>query len=229
MHDPRLVGPGVAPLSVDGTEAGLGIEVVHEGAGTIVDGLSAEERVVGIQHAVTLLEGVCEHFARLVAHWQVLGFVHGVLNTDNCSVHGLTIDYGPFAFLEAFDPNFTPNSSDSTRRYAFGAQANIMAENCARLAMALEPLLAALRAAEAAAKYALVRVSGAARVAMETALRRRRCSSRGLLPPWRSSRRLSSAILPRLGAPVRHLGSSWRSWASSCRQVAPRWRPAGPT
>ena len=55
------------------------------------------------------------------------------------------------------------------------------------------------------------------------------CSSRGLHPPWRDSWRLSSPILPRLGALVRHLALSWRSWASSCRQVAQRWRPAGPT
>ena len=95
----------------------------------------------GAERYGAFLDEVVASTGALAARWQSVGFVHGVLNTDNCSVHGLTIDYGPFAFLEAFDPNFTPNSSDSTRRYAFGAQANIMAENCARLAMALEPLL----------------------------------------------------------------------------------------
>ena len=93
------------------------------------------------------LDEVTASSARLAARWQSVGFTHGVLNTDNMSVHGVTIDFGPYAFMEAFDPNFTPNSSDSTRRYSFGAQPNIVAENCVRLAMALEPLLGADKAA----------------------------------------------------------------------------------
>jgi uncharacterized protein YdiU (UPF0061 family) len=55
---------------------------------------------------------VMRRTAELVAQWQAFGFVHGVLNTDNMSVMGLTIDYGPFAFMELFDPDFTPNASD---------------------------------------------------------------------------------------------------------------------
>ena len=54
--------------------------------------------------AVTLLDSVCARFARLVSHWQVLGFVHGVLNTDNALLCGETIDYGPCAFMDHFDP-----------------------------------------------------------------------------------------------------------------------------
>ena len=70
MHDARLVGPRVAPLSVYRTEAGFGIEVVHEGAGTIVDGLSAEERIVGIQDAVDEAEHLpmCDQPRKMLTH-----------------------------------------------------------------------------------------------------------------------------------------------------------------
>ena len=62
--------------------------------------------------AIKLLEGVCQHFARLVAHWQALGFVHGVLNTDNALLCGETIDFGPCAFMDHFDPQATFSSID---------------------------------------------------------------------------------------------------------------------
>jgi serine/tyrosine/threonine adenylyltransferase len=59
-----------------------------------------------------LLDEVVGRTARLVALWQTVGFVHGVLNTDNMSILGETIDYGPYGFLERFDPNYTPNTTD---------------------------------------------------------------------------------------------------------------------
>lgn len=75
----------------------------------------------------------------MVACWQTLGFVHGVLNTDNMSILGLTIDYGPFGFLDAFDPNFSPNITDiqSGSRYAFKNQPQIGQWNLIRLGEAL--------------------------------------------------------------------------------------------
>lgn len=74
----------------------------------------------------------------LVVHWTRIGFVHGVLNTDNMSILGLTIDYGPYGWLEPFDPMWTPNTTDATtRRYRFGAQAEIALWNLAQLANAL--------------------------------------------------------------------------------------------
>lgn len=75
--------------------------------------------------------------ARLVADWQAVGFAHGVLNTDNMSVLGLTLDYGPFGFLDDFDPGFICNHSDHTGRYAFGRQPRIGLWNLARFAEAL--------------------------------------------------------------------------------------------
>lgn len=69
---------------------------------------------------------VAERTASLVARWQGVGFTHGVLNTDNMSVLGLTIDYGPFGFLDAFDPSYTPNTTDLPgRRYCFSNQPDI--------------------------------------------------------------------------------------------------------
>ncbi len=89
--------------------------------------------------AVTLLDGVCEHFARLVAHWQVLGFVHGVLNTDNALLCGQTIDYGPCAFMDHFDPKACFSSIDRQGRYAWPNQPGIMHWNLAVLAECLLP------------------------------------------------------------------------------------------
>jgi len=77
----------------------------------------------------------------MVVHWQRVGFVHGVMNTDNMSIMGLTIDYGPYGWLEGYDPNWTPNTTDKqNRRYRFGQQPNIALWNLVRLANALFPL-----------------------------------------------------------------------------------------
>jgi len=62
----------------------------------------------------------------MIVHWQRVGFVHGVMNTDNMSILGLTIDYGPYGWLENYDPNWTPNTTDAAeRRYRFGNQPQI--------------------------------------------------------------------------------------------------------
>jgi uncharacterized protein YdiU (UPF0061 family) len=86
---------------------------------------------------------ICRRTAIMIAEWMRVGFVHGVMNTDNMSILGLTIDYGPYGWLEGFDPSWTPNTTDAQgRRYAYGNQPQIGLWNCARLAWALKPLVA---------------------------------------------------------------------------------------
>jgi len=90
-----------------------------------------------------LFEKVCVRTAHLVAAWMSLGFVHGVMNTDNMSLVGLTIDYGPYGWLDDFDPEWTPNTSDAAgRRYRFRFQPRIALWNLVRLAEALSPVVA---------------------------------------------------------------------------------------
>ena len=85
---------------------------------------------------------ICADTARLMVEWLRVGFVHGVMNTDNMSIHGLTIDYGPYGWLEPFDPRWTPNTTDAQgRRYCFGNQPGIAQWNLACLAEALAPLV----------------------------------------------------------------------------------------
>ena len=84
------------------------------------------------------LKQIADDTASMIAHWMRVGFVHGVMNTDNMSIHGLTIDYGPYGWLENFDPDWTPNTTDAERRrYRFGHQAQIGAWNYARLLLSL--------------------------------------------------------------------------------------------
>ena len=99
-----------------------------------------------------LFAEVCDRTASLVVDWMRVGFVHGVLNTDNMSILGLTIDYGPYGWLEDFDPGWTPNTTDAgMRRYRYGAQPEVVHWNLLQLANALmgvtddpEPLQAGL-------------------------------------------------------------------------------------
>ncbi|GLC95842.1 UPF0061 protein [Cupriavidus sp. TA19] len=87
-----------------------------------------------------LLREVSLRTADLVAHWQAIGFCHGVMNTDNMSILGLTIDYGPFGFLDAFDANHICNHSDTQGRYAYSQQPQVAFWNLHCLAQALLPL-----------------------------------------------------------------------------------------
>jgi serine/tyrosine/threonine adenylyltransferase len=85
---------------------------------------------------------ICERTAVMVAHWMRVGFVHGVMNTDNMSILGLTVDYGPYGWIDNFDPDWTPNTTDAHgRRYRFGQQAQVAYWNLTRLASALAPVL----------------------------------------------------------------------------------------
>jgi uncharacterized protein YdiU (UPF0061 family) len=91
--------------------------------------------------------------AELMAQWQAVGFSHGVMNTDNMSILGLTLDYGPFGFLDAFDPGFVCNHSDSGGRYAFDQQPDVAAWNLTKLAQALVPLMSVETASAAIGEY----------------------------------------------------------------------------
>ncbi|MDT8429474.1 MAG: YdiU family protein [Pseudomonadales bacterium] len=87
-------------------------------------------------------QAVCERSLEMVVHWQRVGFVHGVMNTDNMSILGLTIDYGPYGWMEAYDPDWTPNTTDAQhRRYRFGQQARIVGWNLLQLANALNSVI----------------------------------------------------------------------------------------
>jgi uncharacterized protein YdiU (UPF0061 family) len=90
---------------------------------------------------VALLEQVTRRTAELMADWQAVGFCHGVMNTDNMSILGLTIDYGPFGFLDQFDPGHICNHSDHQGRYAWARQPNVGFWNLHALAQALLPLI----------------------------------------------------------------------------------------
>lgn len=97
--------------------------------------------ISGENNVIDWYKEVVERTARLMVEWMRVGFVHGVMNTDNMSILGLTIDYGPYSFVDNYDPNFTPNTTDLPgRRYAFGKQPSIGYWNLGALAGALLPL-----------------------------------------------------------------------------------------
>ena len=93
------------------------------------------------QPVVALLAQVATQTADLLAHWQAVGFCHGVMNTDNMSLLGLSIDYGPYGFLDGFDPGHVCNHSDTQGRYAFARQPQVAYWNLHALAQALLPLV----------------------------------------------------------------------------------------
>jgi uncharacterized protein YdiU (UPF0061 family) len=97
-----------------------------------------------------LLAEVTRRTARLVAQWQAVGFMHGVLNTDNMSILGQTLDYGPFGFMEAFDPQHICNHSDQQGRYSYANQPQIGHWNCYALGQALLPLIGEVELAQQA-------------------------------------------------------------------------------
>ncbi|RDE24222.1 YdiU family protein [Motiliproteus coralliicola] len=98
-------------------------------------------------------EAVVQRTARLMAQWQAVGFCHGVMNTDNFSILGLTLDYGPYGFLDQYDPEHICNHSDGEGRYAYQRQPGIGYWNCLCLAQALSPLLDSTQIENALAQY----------------------------------------------------------------------------
>jgi uncharacterized protein YdiU (UPF0061 family) len=99
---------------------------------------------------LALLEEVTKRTARMIAHWQAVGFMHGVMNTDNMSILGLTLDYGPFGFMEAFDVDHICNHTDQGGRYSYANQVPVGHWNCYALGNALLPLIKDKDAAQAA-------------------------------------------------------------------------------
>lgn len=97
-----------------------------------------------------LLTEVARRTAHLIAQWQAVGFMHGVMNTDNMSILGQTLDYGPFGFMEAFDANHICNHTDQQGRYAYSMQPQIGLWNCYALGQALLPLIGEIDATKAA-------------------------------------------------------------------------------
>ncbi|XP_043245163.1 protein adenylyltransferase SelO, mitochondrial-like isoform X2 [Amphibalanus amphitrite] len=95
-----------------------------------------------------LLRRVAADTGRLIARWQWCGFAHGVMNTDNMSILSITIDYGPFGFLDAYEPDFVPNHSDDMGRYSYGNQERVGRWNIEKLGAALRPLLPAEQAGQ---------------------------------------------------------------------------------
>jgi hypothetical protein len=88
-----------------------------------------------------LLDAIVARQAQLVAHWMLIGFIHGVMNTDNCSIAGETIDYGPCAFMDTYHPDTVFSSIDHRGRYAYANQPRMALWNLARFAQTLLPLL----------------------------------------------------------------------------------------
>ena len=100
------------------------------------------QHIQGEDKILTWFAEVVDRTAKMIVEWLRVGFVHGVMNTDNMSILGLTIDYGPFSFLDNYDPDFTPNTTDLPgRRYAFGKQAAIAYWNLGCLANAISLLV----------------------------------------------------------------------------------------
>ena len=139
-----------------------------------------------------LLDAVVAAQAGLVARWLLVGFIHGVMNTDNMSIAGETIDYGPCAFLDAYDPEKVYSSIDHMGRYAYGAQPRIALWNLTRLAETLLPLLAEdENAAIADAEEALAVFRPRFQQAYETGLMRKL----GLLTTREGDFELATAVL----------------------------------
>jgi serine/tyrosine/threonine adenylyltransferase len=96
---------------------------------------------IAAQDYAVFFREVCERTAKLMAKWQAVGFSHGVMNTDNMSILGLTIDYGPFGFMDAYEPMFICNHTDHSGRYAFARQPSVGLWNCQALAAAFAGLV----------------------------------------------------------------------------------------
>lgn len=117
-------------------------DVVEVSRGVAKEEVQGEAELAENRYA-RLFREVARRNAKTVAAWQAYGFMNGVLNTDNTSIYGLSIDFGPFAFLDNFDPNYTPNHDDHMLRYSYKNQPSIIWWNLIRLAEALGELIGA--------------------------------------------------------------------------------------
>jgi len=149
------------------------------------------EKFAGNAYA-NLLEAVSERTAVMVASWQAIGFCHGVMNTDNMSILGLTIDYGPFQFLDAFDPGHICNHSDERGRYAYNKQPNVAYWNLFCLGQALLPIIGEQELALAALE--------SYKTIFPAALESRMRAKLGLAAPAPQDRELVETVLKLLAA-----------------------------
>lgn len=116
----------------------------HEHLKTLADYVIAEHfphLINGSDTYARFLAEVARRTGVMIAHWQAVGWAHGVMNTDNMSILGLTLDYGPYGFMDDFNPAFVPNHSDNQGRYSFQNQPDVGYWNIRALAQALSPLL----------------------------------------------------------------------------------------
>ena len=147
-----------------------------------------------------LLDGVIARQAHLVAQWMLIGFIHGVMNTDNTSISGETIDYGPCAFMEAYEPDKVFSSIDHQGRYAYSNQPHAMHWNLTRLAESLLPLLVQEEGSEeaglASAREALAAFAPQFQAAREAGL----CRKLGLLTEHEGDTVLAEDLLERMAA-----------------------------
>ena len=125
------------PSKLSSTE---GKDLTDPSRGAAKDALEGENEVQENRYT-RLYREIVRRNAKMVAHWQAYAFTNGVLNTDNTSVYGLSIDFGPFAFLDNFDPNYTPNHDDHMLRYAYKNQPSIIWWNLIRLGESLGELI----------------------------------------------------------------------------------------
>ncbi|HLT04271.1 MAG TPA: protein adenylyltransferase SelO family protein, partial [Pseudomonas sp.] len=112
----------------------------HDALRTLLD-FTRERHFLGCADDTALFRAVVERTAEMIAGWQAYGFCHGVMNTDNMSILGLTFDFGPYAFLDDFDARFICNHSDDAGRYSFENQVPIAHWNLSALAQALTPFV----------------------------------------------------------------------------------------
>ncbi|TBO33958.1 YdiU family protein [Aquabacterium lacunae] len=132
------------------------------------------------ERPLALLRYAAESTARLMAQWQAVGFCHGVMNTDNMSILGLTIDYGPFGFMDAFDPDHICNHSDHAGRYRWRYQPDIGFWNCGALAQALAALVPDAAQDQSDGQLALLDALRHYEAVYETAMTERWCAKLGL-------------------------------------------------
>lgn len=131
LPEPVTLGEGQSPEAVDNPARGVPRDEIRGGEGVEENRFSRLYREIARRNAKT------------VAAWQAYGFMNGVLNTDNTSIFGLSIDYGPFAFMDNFDPQYTPNHDDQLLRYSYKNQPTIIWWNLVRLGETLGELIGA--------------------------------------------------------------------------------------
>jgi uncharacterized protein YdiU (UPF0061 family) len=163
-------------------------------------------------------EGVMARQASLVARWMLVGFIHGVMNTDNTTISGETIDYGPCAFMDAYDPATVFSSIDHYGRYAYANQPRIMAWNLARLAEALLPLFDTNE--EAALEWAREAI-GRFSAMFEEAFTLGLLAKIGIATPREGDSALAAALLQRMHEAKLDFTNSFRALADAAEGEAP--------